>query len=282
MRIAVTGGNGKLGAVTVTALRDAGHEVTNLDISGPDRWAFTRVDFTDYGQTVDALAGIDDRHGGVDAVVHLAAVPAPGLWSDSATFHNNMASTFNVFQACRRLGIGTIVYASSETLLGLPFETPPPYIPLDEEYESRPESVYSVVKALEEELARKFVRWDPALSITALRFSNVMVPSDYAEFPSFDADARLRSWNLWGYIDARDGAEAIRLALEAKRPGFDVFNIFAADTVMSRPSAELVAEVFPGVEVRGEIAGTQSLTSGEKAKRLLGWTPTHSWRDGPH
>ena len=279
MRIAVTGGNGKLGAVTVAALRDAGHDVTNLDIAGPDRWAFTRVDFTDYGQTVDALAGIDDRHGGVDAVVHLAAVPAGGLWADSATFHNNMASTFNVFQACRRLGIRTIVYASSETLLGLPFETPPPYIPLDEEYESRPESVYSVVKALEEELARKFVRWDPELSITALRFSNVMVPEDYAAFPSFDADARLRSWNLWGYIDARDGAEAIRLALEASRPGFDVFNIFAADTVMSRPSAELVAEVFPTVEVRGEITGTQSLTSGEKAKRLLGWVPSHSWRD---
>lgn len=280
MRIAVTGGNGKLGRVTVEALRTAGHEVANLDIAGPDRWAFTRVDFTDYGQTVDALAGIDDRHDGVDAVVHLAAVPAGGLWADSATFHNNMSSTFNVFQACRRLGIRTIVYASSETLLGLPFETPPPYIPLDEEYESRPESVYSVVKALEEELARKFVRWDPELSITALRFSNVMVPEDYAAFPSFDADARLRSWNLWGYIDARDGAEAIRLALEAKRPGFDVFNIFAADTVMSRPSAELVAEVFPGVEVRAEITGTQSLTSGEKAKRLLGWEATHSWRDG--
>lgn len=280
MRIAVTGGNGKLGRVTVEALRAAGHEVANLDIAGPDRWAFTRVDFTDYGQTVDALAGIDDRHDGVDAVVHLAAVPAGGLWADSATFHNNMSSTFNVFQACRRLGIRTIVYASSETLLGLPFETPPPYIPLDEEYESRPESVYSVVKALEEELARKFVRWDPELSITALRFSNVMVQEDYAAFPSFDADARLRSWNLWGYIDARDGAEAIRLALEANRPGFDVFNIFAADTVMSRPSAELVAEVFPGVEVRAEITGTQSLTSGEKAKRLLGWTATHSWRDG--
>ena len=279
MRIAVTGGNGKLGTVTVAALREAGHEVVNLDIAGADRDAFTKVDFTDFGQTVDALAGIDNRHDGVDAVVHLAAVPAGGLWSDVATFHNNMASTFNVFQACRRLGIHTIVYASSETLLGLPFETPPPYVPLDEEYESRPESIYSVVKALEEELARKLVRWDSDLSITALRFSNVMVPEDYSAFPGFDADARLRSWNLWGYIDARDGAEAIRLALEASRPGFDVFNIFAADTVMSRPSAELVAEVFPGVEVRGELVGTQSLTSGEKAQRLLGWTATHSWRD---
>jgi UDP-glucose 4-epimerase len=279
VRLAVTGGNGKLGTAAVAGLRAAGHEVTVLDISGSDRWAFTRVDLIDYGQVVDALAGIDGRHTGLDAVVHLGAVPAGGLWADSATFHNNMSSTFNVFQAARRLGIKTIVYASSETLLGLPFETPPPYLPLDEENDSRPESIYSVVKHLEEELARKLVRWDPELSITALRFSNVMAVEDYAAFPGFDADARTRSWNLWGYIDARDGAEAIRLALEARRPGFDVFNIFAADTVMSRPNAELVAEVFPGVEIRRELGVNDSLTSIDKARRLLGFEPAHSWRD---
>ncbi|MBH0129780.1 NAD(P)-dependent oxidoreductase [Salinibacterium sp. NK8237] len=278
LRIAVTGGNGKLGRATVASLRAAGHTVTVLDMAGPDRTQFTYVDLTDYGQVVDALAGVNDRHDGVDAVAHLGAIPAPGLWTDVATFQNNMNATFNVFQACKRLGITTIAYASSETVLGLPFETPPPYIPLDEEYETRPESTYSMVKHLEEEMAQKFVRWDPSLSITALRFSNVMDPADYAEFPSFDADARQRSWNLWGYIDARDGADAIRLALETSRPGYDVFNIFAADTVMSRPNTELVAEVFPGVEVRGELGVNTSLTSIAKAERLLGWVPQHSWR----
>ncbi|QAV70128.1 NAD(P)-dependent oxidoreductase [Salinibacterium sp. UTAS2018] len=279
LRIAVTGGNGKLGRATVAGLRAAGHTVIVLDMAGPDRTQFTHVELTDYGQVVDALAGVNDRHEGLDAVAHLGAIPAPGLWSDAATFHNNMNATFNVFQACKRLGIKTIAYASSETVLGLPFETPPPYIPLDEEYETRPESTYSMVKHLEEEMAQKFVRWDPTLSITALRFSNVMDPADYAEFPSFDADARQRSWNLWGYIDARDGANAIRRALETSRPGYDVFNIFAADTVMTRPNAELLAEVFPGVEVRGELGVNTSLTSIAKAERLLGWVPQHSWRD---
>ena len=279
LRIAVTGGNGKLGRATAAGLRAAGHTVTVLDMAGPDRNAFTQVDLTDYGQVIDALAGINDRHDGVDAVAHLGAIPAPGLWSDAATFHNNMNATFNVFQACKRLGIKTIAYASSETVLGLPFETPPPYIPLDEEYDTRPESTYSMVKHLEEQMAQKFVRWDPSLSITALRFSNVMNPADYEKFPSFDADARQRSWNLWGYIDARDGANAIRLALETSRPGYDVFNIFAGDTVMTRPNAELVAEVFPDVEIRGELGVNTSLTSTAKAERLLGWVPQHSWRD---
>jgi UDP-glucose 4-epimerase len=252
--------------------------VVNLDRFG-ERGTFTLVDLTDYGQVIDAIAGVDDRHSGVDAIVHLAAIPAPGLASDVATFHNNMLSTFNVFQAARRLGITRIVYASSETVLGLPFDVPPPYIPVDEEYPARPESTYSLVKHLEEQLAIELVRWNPELSITALRFSNVMDPADYAAFSSFDADATARKWNLWGYIDGRDGAQAVSLALAKAGPGFERFIIAAADTVMSRPNAELVAEVFPGVPVRGELGVNDTLLSIDKARRLLGYEPRHSWRD---
>ncbi len=278
MQIAVTGGSGKLGRTVVQSLRDEGHGVTNLDQYG-ERGSFTRVDLTDYGQVFDAIAGVDDRHSGVDAIVHLGAIPAPGLASDVATFHNNMLSTFNVFQAAKRLGIRRIVYASSETVLGLPFDVPPPYIPVDEEYAARPESTYSLVKHLEEQLAIELVRWDPELSITALRFSNVMDPGDYAAFPAFDADATLRKWNLWGYIDGRDGAQAVSLALDKAPPGFERFIIAAADTVMSRPNAELVAEVFPGVPVRGELGEHDTMLSIEKARRMLGYEPRHSWRD---
>ena len=128
-------------------------------------------------------------------------------------------------------------------------------------------------------MATELVRWHPELSITALRFSNVMVPEDYAEFPSFDADARLRKWNLWGYIDARDGAQAIERALEVAPAGFDRFIIAAADTVMSRPNAELIAEVFPDVPVTGELGDHDTLLSIDKARRLLGYAPRHSWRD---
>lgn len=279
MRVAVTGASGTLGRTAVQYLRDAGHEVIGFDLVGQRGPAFTQVDFTDYGQTVDALFGVNDRHTGLDAVVHLAASPAPGLLSDARTFHNNMTATFNVFQGARRAGIKTIVYASSETVLGLPFDSPPPYAPVDEEYPTRPESIYSLTKHLEEELARKLVRWDDELSITALRFSNVMLPADYAAFPAFDADPTIRSWNLWGYIDARDGSQAIARALEAKRPGFDTFIIAAADTVMTRSSASLMAEVFPGVELTRELGEHETLLGIDKARRVLGYQPQHSWRD---
>jgi nucleoside-diphosphate-sugar epimerase len=279
MKIAVTGGSGKLGRNVVRRLVDDGHEVVTLDRVGARADGVVLVDLTDYGQVADALTGIDEWHAGFDAVVHLAAIPAPGIVPDVATFHHNMLATYNVFQAARRAGIDRIVYASSETVLGLPFETDPPYIPVDEEYPARPESTYSLVKHLEETMAVELVRWDPRLSITALRFSNVKEPEDYAAFPAFDTDPALRRWNLWGYIDARDGAQAVARALETAGPGFETFVIAAADTVMSRPSAELAAEVFPDVRAVRPLEGRETLLSIDKARRLLGYAPEHSWRD---
>lgn len=279
MRIALTGSSGKLGRVVAHELRADGFEVVGMDLVGDRGPDFVEVDLTDYGQVIDAFTAVGDRHDGIDAVVHLGAIPAPGIRSDVATFHNNMPATFNVFWAAARLGIARVVYASSETVLGLPFDVPPPYIPVDEEYPPRPESVYSLVKTLEERLAVEIVRWNPQMSITALRFSNVMTPEDYAEFPSFDADARRRRWNLWGYIDARDGAQAVQRALEVAPPGFDQFIIAAADTVMSRPNAELIAEVFPDVQLTREVTAHETLLSIAKARRMLGYEPRHSWRD---
>lgn len=288
-RVAVTGGSGKLGRAVVAELLEHGYEVHVLDQSAPpphpyphprQRAAFTRVDLTDYGQTAEALTAIDDRHGGLDAVVHLAAVPGPGMATNAATFHNNIACSYNVFAGARQAGIRNVVWASSETVLGLPFETPPPYIPVDEEYPARPESSYSLAKHLDEQMAAQFARWDPRLKIVGLRFSNVMEPHDYAAFPAFDKDPSLRKWNLWSYIDARDGAQAVRLALEYPQPGLEVFIIANADTVMAaRTSASLAAEVYPGVPVRRGLGEHETLLSIDKARRLLGYAPRYSWRD---
>ena len=280
-RVAVTGGSGKLGRAVVADLLEHKYDVVNLDSAGPREQPspFIRIDLTDYGQVVDALTTNDGLGGPVDAVVHLAAIPAPGLIANAATFANNVPATYNVFAAARAAGITNVVWASSETVLGLPFDTPPPYIPVDEEYPARPESTYSLGKHLEEQMAAQFCRWNPELKMFGLRFSNVMDPADYAAFPAFDSDPRSRIWNLWGYIDARDGAQAVRRSLEFEGVGLEVFVIANADTVMSRSSASLAAEFFPDVPVTKELGEHETMLSIDKARRVLGYEPEHSWRD---
>ena len=278
--VVVTGGSGKLGRACVRELVEHGYDVTNVDLvpSRDDRCPLVRADLAHFGQTLEVLAGVDE-HPAADAVVHLAAIPAPGLVPNAEVFRANTLSTYNVFEAARRLQIKNVVWASSETVLGLPFDTPPPYIPVDERYPGRPQTAYSLSKLVGETLAEQYCRWFPELKMFGLRFSNVMEPEDYRAFPGFDADAGQRKWNLWAYIDGRDGAQAIRKALEADRTGAEVFIIANADTVMSRPNAELVAEVFPDVPLAADVGPNETLLSIRKARAVLGYEPRHSWRD---
>lgn len=279
-RVLVTGGSGKAGRACVRELLEHGYEVINVDTASPSEalCPFVAADLTDFGQALEALSGVDARHDQVDAIVHLAAIPAPGRSTNAVTFRNNILSTYNVFEAARKLAIRNLVWASSETVLGLPFDTPPPYAPLDEDYPARPETAYSLSKSLGEEMARQFCRWDPDLKIIGLRFSNVMEPADYARFPSFDTDPQMRKWNLWGYIDARDAAQAVRKSLEAPLKGAEVFIIANADTVMTRPNAELMAAFYSSVPFTAEVGQNETLLSIGKAQRLLGYEPRYSWR----
>jgi nucleoside-diphosphate-sugar epimerase len=281
-RVVVTGGSGKLGRATVKDLLEHGHEVFNADAVAPKEnlCPFVQVNFEDMAETIQVFSSMDWGHyRGVDAVVHLAAVPMPGLLPNETVFRINTTTTYNVYEAARRLGIKNVVWASSETLLGLPFDEPPPYFPLDEEYAAKPETGYSLSKFLGEEMAKQFCRWDPNLKIVCLRFSNVMEPSEYAAFPSFEDNPAGRRFNMWGYIDARDGAQAIRKALGAPLKGCDIFIIANADTVMSRPNKELVAEFYPGVLFKRDLGPNETLLSIDKARRVLGYEPQHSWRD---
>ncbi len=281
-KVLVTGGSGKLGRAVLRDLVAHGYEVLNIDQQAlPEPICPTvRIDLTNFGEVAAAiLGGVDERKGPFDAVVHLAAIPAPGLAANARTFANNVTTSYNVFEACRLAGIKNVVFASSETVLGLPFDTPPPYAPVDEDYFPRPESAYSLGKLLDETMAAQYCRWDPSLRMVGLRFSNVMYPEDYKAFPKFDADPRSRKWNLWGYIDARDGAQAVRRSIQADFTGFEAFIIANADTVMSRSNMSLLAEVFPNVEQKGNIATNSTLLSIEKAKRLLGYSPQFSWRN---
>ncbi|WP_238006042.1 NAD(P)-dependent oxidoreductase [Dactylosporangium sp. AC04546] len=280
-RIVVTGASGKTGRVVVADLLAHGHYVVATDAVGKAGHLsdlgtpLLIADLTDYGQAVEVLQG-------ADSVVHLANIPAPGMYPPAVTLNRNSAMNANVFLAAQAHELRSVVWASSETTLGLPFDTPPKYAPVDEHHFPFPTTTYAVSKVLGETLAREIAGWS-GIPFVALRLSNVHTPEDYANVPSYWADAHARKWNLWGYVDARDVAAACRLALEAAErtelPGASEFVVAAADTIMNRPSKDLLAEVFPDVPLNKEIGEFETLLSIDRAREVLGYEPQYSWRD---
>jgi len=286
----VTGASGQAGRAVVRDLSEHAYEVAPTDVAATrdDLEAGTlRADLTDYGQALQALDG-------ADAVVHLANIPAPGLSTPAVTFNANITMNFNVFHAAASLGLSRVVWASSETTLGLPFgvgveqerslETagaPPRYAPVDEDHYPVPTTAYALSKVASETLARHVAQWS-GIPFVALRFSNIMAPGDYDQFPSVWPEPHARKWNLWGYVDVRDVANACRQSLEA--PAESVADspsliIAAADTVMHRPSSELLAEVFPDVPVTREVEEFGTLLAIDRARKVIGYEPRHSWRN---
>jgi len=276
-RIVVTGAAGQAGRAVVADLREHGYDVTSTDIvvSAASRdEGMLKADLCDYGQAVEVLAG-------ADAVVHLANIPAPGLSTPAVTFNTNITMNFNVFQAAAAVKLSRVVWASSETTLGLPFDTPPRYAPVDEDHYPVPTSTYALSKVASETIAGHIAEWSD-IPFVALRFSNIMAPEDYEKYPGHQDDATTRKWNLWGYIDQRDAAQACRKALEvdaASIKGSPAFIIAAADTVMNRPSADLLAEVYPGVKLTRDVGEHGTLLAIDRAREVLGFSPEHSWRD---
>jgi nucleoside-diphosphate-sugar epimerase len=289
-RICVTGASGQAGRAVVRELQEHGCAVaaTDVAVARDDLEAgMLRADLTDYGQALQALEG-------AAAVIHLANIPAPGLSTPAVTFNANVTMNFNVFHAAARLRLRRVVWASSETTLGLFFGIgssempfievdgqPPRYAPVDEDHYPLATTAYALSKVASETIAGQIATWS-GIPFVALRFSNIMDPGDYQEFPSFWPDPHERKWNLWGYVDARDVAAACRLALEAPpdavagNPGFI---IAAADTVMNRSSSSLLAEVFPGVPLTREVEEFGSLLASDRARQAIGYEPRHSWRD---
>jgi nucleoside-diphosphate-sugar epimerase len=284
-RICVTGATGKAGRTVVRELREHGYQVVATDnrLTSDDVAAgVLRADLTDYGQATEALRGSD-------AVVHLANIPAPGLSTPAVTFNANITMNFNVFHAAASLGLARVVWASSETTLGLPFGHgreqipggvggPPRYVPVDEDHFPVPNTTYALSKVASETLAEQISRWS-GIPFVGLRISNIMELHDYERFSSYWPDPHLRKWNLWGYVDVRDVAAACRLGLEADVTGSQNVIIAAADTVMNRPTREALAEVFPDVPLTREIGEFDTLLAIDGAKRLLGYQPRYSWRD---
>ena len=276
-KIVVTGSSGKAGRSVVAYLLERGFTVLGVDLTQTtlypedENHRVIRADLTDFSQTLEVLTG-------ADAVVHLANIPAPGLFVPARTFLENNAMNYNVFSAAQTLGLKRVVWASSETTLGLPFETPPRYAPVDEDHFPIPESSYALSKVVAETMAKEFSRWS-GIGFVGLRISNIMELPDYAKFSGYQTDPQLRKWNLWGYVDARDVAQACWLGLTKPIDGSQNLIIAAADTVMNSPSRDLMLEVFPGVPVSANLGEFETLLSIDRAREVLGYAPAYSWRN---
>jgi nucleoside-diphosphate-sugar epimerase len=273
MNVLVTGGSGRAGRHVVEDLRSAGHEVLNVDVvhDGSAFGLCLLADLKNSGEVFEVMNGRD-------AIVHFAAIPSSGIHPESTTFTNNTISTYNVFAMARDLGISRVVWASSETVYGFPFEeSAPERLPVEENLTPRPRSDYALSKVVAEQLAEHM--GGAETSFVGLRISKIVHQDGYSLFPSYWSDSKLRRRNLWAYVDVRDVSAAVSLSLTCDLRGSEVFNIGAGDTVMNVPTEELVATEFPDVEYRSDGSATEPLFSIRHAQASLAYEPNHSWRD---
>ena len=280
VKVALTGGGGRIGQSVLKELHEHGYEVTVIDVKPPSNglqawWkTFRLCDITDYGQT---FAALHDH----DVVIHLAADPRPDYnhFSGAQRFHNNTLGVYNVFNASVQLGVRRVIWASSETIYGFPFdEVVPDYAPIDEQHPPYPQSSYALSKLTGELLAEQFSRWSN-IPFIGLQISNVVYEHVYEQCPTFWAEPTRRIFDLWSYVDHRDVAQAIHKSITADVSGAENFIIVADDTIMNSPSVELMAEYFPNTPITAELSTYQSLMCNQKAKAVLGFSPQYSWRD---
>ncbi|WP_421853572.1 NAD-dependent epimerase/dehydratase family protein [Oricola sp.] len=283
-RIAVTGALGGAGRKIAEHLRGTGHEVVAIDIRpspNPFFMPSRSVDLSNYG---DAVANLH----GCDAVVHYGSNPWPDLdfFSGADRFANNTLATFNVFQAAAQLGIERVVWASSETVQGFPYEDCSPLrVPIDEADEPMPRCAYALSKLACELLAREMHKLHD-ITFIGHRLANILYP-DSADGPGYDdlraywADPHLRRNTLWKYVDIRDVVSAVQHSLDVDIAGAHVFNIAAADIIMKTPTRELFEAEFPDTLIDDDLGAFQSPVALERARAMIGWAPRHSWRDLP-
>ena len=276
-KVVITGVSGLLGPYVEEHMIHMGYDVLSVDANRPkvSRTSFLKVDLTNLGECYGALAG-------ADAVIHLAAIPVAYSHPNEVTFQNNVMSTYNILEAAAGLGIKKVVLASSESSYGIVFlrqNLAPKYVPIDEEHPQLPEDSYGLSKIVAEKTADMFYQ-RCGMQVVSLRIGNVITPEMYQNFPAFIHDPKPRRTILWSYVDARDIAQACRLAIETDGLGSIALNLAADDTSMDIKSCDLMQAEFPEVtDIRSAIDGYQTLLSNEKAKKLLNWTPVHTWRE---
>ncbi len=275
--IVVTGSSGLLGRHVAAALLEAGHEVVGVDTAPPATQLSGHIT-ADLTQLEDALRALK----GARAVIHAAAIPRPTGQPASLVFGVNVTATFNVVEAAIANGVRDLVYASSFSVLGWPFNpapVEPEYFPIDEHHRTAPQDAYALSKWLGEETIAAAVRRG-VLGAVSLRLPWIQTPESFGrDILPYRDDAAWSASNLWSYIDARDAGTAFVQALAYRTEKHVRLFVSAADTFMQAETEDLLRRTFPGVELRRALAGTQSVIDNRPAREAIGFQPRHSWRD---
>jgi nucleoside-diphosphate-sugar epimerase len=245
VRIALTGGRGRLGRYVAIELRRR-HEVRIVDRAVPEAAEprpYPPADVLDH----EALAAAFRDH---EAVVHLAGIDQSLASAPEAVFETNVRGTWNAFEAAERAGVRRMVLCSSTSALGLDHTNPhlpPLYLPVDEAHPARPSSTYGMSKLLGEEIGAAFGRRG-GLEVLILRPSYVAFPEMLAFLAGAKGTQAEREAEpvplLRSYVAPEDAARAFALAAEHEYRGVETFLIAAADTFTDEPTLDHIRRTY--------------------------------------
>lgn len=270
MRIAITGGSGRVGRAVVDLALARGHAVVSIDRAEPPATErpgvrAVRADAAQYDELLAAM-------GGCEALVHLAAIPSPGNHPDHVVHNNNVAGSYNALRAAAELGVRRVAQASSINAVGAAYSRRPryDYLPLDEAHPTYNEDPYSLSKWICEQQADSIARRYEAMTIASLRLHWVADGRpDLGKLPNVSHESLAH--NLWGYTTLAAAARACLAILDADYRGHEAFFIVAPTNVLGEESRALKQRHYPQAEDRG-LDGARGFFDCAKAERLLGWT----------
>ena len=273
MRILVTGHRGHVGGPVTERLASLGHDVTGFDRADGD-------DLLDPGQVRRAAAGCA-------AVVHLGAVAHDTAGTPEQIMAVNVLGTWHALLAAEAAGAERFIHFSSAQAFGIADgERFPAYFPVDDAHPRKAMRPYGLSKCLAEDLcAGQTAR--TGIATLSLRPVWVLTPGMYEQIDAqWRAEPRSEGepfWEWGAFVDVRDVATAVELALTVPWSGHHRALLCAADIAGTRPSLELAARLAPGVPVtdpaRYQADPWRALVDCSVAAAILGWRPRYRWAD---
>jgi UDP-glucose 4-epimerase len=223
MKIAITGGTGRVGSAIVDMALAHGHNVVSIDQRPSANPAqpnstFIQADLTDYDAFVGAIRGCD-------ALIHMAAIASPGHHPDAQVHNNNVVTSYNALRAAVEVGITRVCQASSVNATGLAYSRWPhfDYFPLDEQHPTYNEDPYSLSKWICEEQGNSFARRYENMVIASLRFHGVVQERAHMAQALSRGHNDAMTKNLWAYTLSEAAARSCLLSLTADFTGHEVF-----------------------------------------------------------